>query len=131
MTRPNGALPRGLRAMRKRVKHVHPLVASTALDIIMASYESLMSDNIDYELHKRGCAEVLGREATAKELEQLYLERNWGKGVGAARATLARMLAPGTSPGLDDAARMSIHEALVLDGSLAMGRKGRTQWGVN
>ena len=114
--------------MRRRVKHVHPMVASTAVEIIMASYEELMKDNRLYAMLKAEAEEKLGHAPNANECQQHWLERNWGKGVDAARATLAQMLAPGMSPGLDDAARESIHEALVLDHSLKMGRKGKEQF---
>ncbi len=113
--------------MKRRVKHCHPMVASTAVEIIMASYEALMSHNEHYKIFKEGCKSKLGRDATTKELEQMYLEHNWGKGVPAARATLARMLDPANSPGLDEDARISIHDALVLDKSLQMGR-GTDMW---
>ena len=118
----------GLKLMRKRVKHVHPLVASTALEIVMESYDALMHHNEHYRIFKEGCEKVLGHQPNSKELEQLYLERNWGKGVEAARATLAQMLASGVSPGLDSEAKERIHEALVLDNSLQMGRKGQDQF---
>ena len=110
------------------MKHVHPLVASTAVDIIMASFETLMGDNRLFSMLKSEAEEKLRREATPRELEQHWLERNWGKGVEAARATLARMLDPAASPGLDNDARERIHVALVLDNSLQMGRKGREEF---
>lgn len=118
----------GYKKIRKRVRHCHPLVASTAIDIVMASFEVLMSDNLHYAMLKNEARDKLGREATSKELEQHWLERNWGKGVEAARHTLARMLDPAASPGLDNEARERIHEALILDASLRMGRRGQDQF---
>lgn len=106
------------RKRNRRLKHVHPMVADTAASIIMESYDALM--------HHDGHWAAFTKQfegATAKELEQIYLEHNWGKGVEAARVTLARMLDPANSPGLDEEGRMKIHEALILDRSLMMGRR--------
>jgi hypothetical protein len=108
---------RALRGAKRRVKHCHPLVADAAVGIIMESYEGLMHHNEHWEAFKRQFP-----EATAKELEQIYLEHNWGKGVEAARVVLARMLDPAAAPGIDEASRERIHEALILDRSLQMGR---------
>jgi hypothetical protein len=102
----------------ERRKHVHPLVASTAAEIVMSSYDALMHHNEHWMKFKAQFP-----TASSKELEEIYLRHNWGKGVEAARHTLARMLDPANSPGLDENARMSIHEALILDRSLKMGRK--------
>lgn len=108
---------------RRRLQHVHPVVADAAVGIIMESYDALMHHNEHWAAFKRQFP-----DATSKELEQIYLEHNWGKGVEAARVTLARMLDPVNSPGLDDKARETIHEALVLDQSLMMGRHGKDSW---
>lgn len=102
----------------RRVKHVHPMIANVAVEIIMESYDALMHHNEHWDAFKKQFG-----EATAKDLEQIYLEHNWGKGVKAARHTLARMLDPAMSGGLDDKARDAIHEALILDKSLQMGRR--------
>jgi len=106
------------RKRNRRLKHVHPMVADAAVDIIMESYDSLMHHNEHWAAFQ---GQFPG--ATPKELEQIYLEHNWGKGVEAARMTLARMLNPAMSPGLDDSSREKIHEALILDRSLMMGRR--------
>jgi len=98
------------------------------MEIVMASFEVLMRDNKLFSMLKSEAEEKLHREATPRELEQHWLERNWGKGVAAARATLARMLDPAASPGLDNDARERIHEALILDNSLQMGRRGQDQF---
>lgn len=102
----------------RRLKHVHPMVADTAVEIIMESYDALMHHNEHWAAFK---GQFPG--ANSKELEQIYLEHNWGKGVEAARHTLARMLDPAMSPGLGDKEREQIHEALILDRSLMMGRR--------
>jgi hypothetical protein len=106
------------RKRNRRLAHVHPMVADVAVSIVMESYDSLMHHNEHWAAFKGQFP-----EANSKELEQIYLEHNWGKGVEAARMTLARMLDPSMSPGLDEKAREEIHEALVLDRSLMMGRR--------
>lgn len=103
---------------KRRLASVHPMVAQTAVDIIMESYDALMHHDEHWHKFKGQFP-----DATRKELEQIYLEHNWGKGVEAARMTLARMLDPANSPGLGDKEREQIHEALVLDRSLMMGRR--------
>jgi hypothetical protein len=112
------AAARLARKRNRRLKHVHPMVADVAVEIIMESYDALMHHNEHWAAFKRQF-----EGATSKELEQIYLEHNWGKGVEAARVTLARMLDPKISPSLGEAERSSIHEALVLDRSLMMGRR--------
>jgi hypothetical protein len=101
----------------RRLRHVHPMVADAAVGIIMESYDALMHHNEHWAAFKRQFP-----EATAKELEQIYLEHNWGKGVEAARVVLARMLDPAAAPNIDEESRERIHEALILDRSLQMGR---------
>jgi len=106
------------RKRNRRLKHVHPMVADAAVGIIMESYDALMHHNEHWAAFKRQFP-----DATAKELEQIYLEHNWGKGVEAARVVLARMLDPAAAPGIDEESREKIHEALILDRSLQMGRR--------
>lgn len=108
---------------RRRLQHVHPVVADAAVGIIMESYDALMHHDAHWHAFKRQFP-----DATSKELEQIYLEHNWGKGVEAARVTLARMLDSSNSPNLTNQERETIHEALVLDQSLQMGRHGNNAW---
>jgi hypothetical protein len=112
------SMTRLARKRNRRLKHVHPLVAATAVDIVMESYDALMHHNEHWSAFK-----MQFPDATSKELEQIYLEFNWGKGVQAAREMLARMLDPKVSPSIDEKAREQIHEALILDRSLVMGRR--------
>jgi len=105
------------KGMKKRIKAVHPVIANAAYGIVMESYESLMHHNEHWAAFKR---QFPGRNG--RELEQIYLEWNWAKGVEAARQTLARMLDPAVSPSLSNEERVKIHEALVMDKSLQMGR---------
>lgn len=118
-----GSIDRLARKRAKRLQHVHPVVADAAVGIIMESYDALMHHDAHWHAFKRQFP-----DATSKELEQIYLEHNWGKGVEAARVTLARMLDPANSPSLSEAERSTIHEALVLDNSLQMGRHGKDSW---
>ena len=102
--------------MTKRFRHAHPLVAKVAREIVGAMYAPLMQDNALYDLWKKqnpGC--------TSKQLEERFIAKNWGKGVEGARATLATML----SRPIDNREKEIIHEALVLDASLRMGRGPR------
>jgi hypothetical protein len=56
--------------------------------------------------------------ANAKQLEDAFVAKYYGSMVQSARATLAGML----SLPYDDAFKQRIHEALILDGSLKLGR---------
>ena len=103
---------------RKRVRHVHPMVADAAVAIVMESYDALMHHDANWAFWK---AQHPG--ANAKKLEAAYLDHNWGKAVSAAREALARCLVPSLAPALSENDRERIHEALVLDASLKMGRK--------
>jgi hypothetical protein len=118
MSEHNNPASRLARKRNRRLKHVHPMVADTAAGIIMESYDALMHHNEHWRAFKAQFP-----DATAKELEQIYLEHNWGKGVEAARTVLARMLDPAAAPGIDEESREKIHEALILDRSLQMGRR--------
>ena len=113
---------RGKAMMQRRLKHVHPMVANMAIDRIMFVYDQVMSNDALWKTWKEAHPGY-----TPKQLENAFLERNWGKAVEDARATLAAMLNPATSPSLDEEARIGIHEALVLDASLKMGRPQRSR----
>lgn len=110
-------------ARRKRLKrlHCHPTVAKVAMEIVMESYDALMHHDEHWHAFKAQFP-----DKTSGELEQIYLDWNWGKGVDAARHTLARMLDPAVCPALTDKDRNDIHEALILDKSLMLGRE--TNW---
>jgi hypothetical protein len=103
---------------RKRVRHCHPMIADAALAIVMESYDALMHDDFCWASWK---AQHPG--ASSKKLEDAYLAYNWGKAVEAAREALTRALNPALAPALSEEDRVKIHEALVLDASLKMGRR--------
>ena len=110
----------GYRRMRKRMAHVHPMIAEAALEIIMVEFDNLMHDDHWWKMWKIECDST-----NMKVLETKWLEKHWLKGVEAARTHLARMLDPAVSPSLDETQRSCIHEALILDASLRMGRVQR------
>jgi hypothetical protein len=93
--------------------HVHELVAATAKDMAHELYDTLMQDNVWYDAWKK---QNFGASVSA--LESRFVNKNWGKLVNQARATLAHMLTC-TS---DEHLRETIYEALQLDQSLIRGR---------
>lgn len=94
--------------------HCHKQIAKTAKGLAEASYEELMSDNMLYEIWwKRNPG------ASAKTLRTLFVARNWGKYIPAARATLTLLL----SEPIDEGLKEEIMEALVLDSTLIRGRQ--------
>lgn len=88
----------------------HRQVASVAREAAGALFESMMSNNEVWQAWQEqnpGCSR--------RQLELRFVSRFAPDCVPFARATLAHML---TLPGLDDDAKMCIHEALVLDSQL-------------
>ena len=100
--------------LRKPV-HAHNLVAETARELCLATYESLMGDNAIRSEWKRthpGMGELGLQAAFVRKYLRGY--------IGGARATLATML---NGP-YDEGLKARIHEALVLDNTLVRGRHG-------
>lgn len=95
----------------------HKQIASVAREAAGQLFESMMSNDeiwSAWQEQNPGC--------TRHQLELRFISRFAPDCVPFARATLAHML---TLPGLDDATKMCIHEALVLDSQLP-GRTSRS-----
>lgn len=93
--------------------HCHKLVAKIAREAAGELYEKVMSDNLVRAEWKRQ-----NPECTDKQLESRFIEKNWDKCLGFARATLATML---TQP-IEEGLKSDIMEALILDSTLTRGR---------
>lgn len=94
--------------------HVHKEVAAVAREAAAELYETVMADNLVRAEWKR--QNPGADEAT---LLARFVERNWGKCIPFARATMARLL----TTNLDTATKDRIMKALSLDSSLMRGRK--------
>ena len=103
------------RGERRQIdKHVHELVAKTAVSIGHEIYELLMKKNEWYDEWKRQNPGVSG-----KTLEERFVARTYGNLIEQARATLAHML---SLPSTDPSTKERIYESLLLDKTLTRGR---------
>ncbi len=94
--------------------HIHLKVADVAKEMAHLLYETMMGDNVWYSAWK-----AANPNYNAKKLEAKFVEKNWPRMVGQARATLAGMLADKSYP---ETMKEEIFEALCLDSSLKLGR---------
>ena len=104
--------------MAKTGAHVHKQIASVARAAAAELYDVVMENNEVFSEWKRQHP-----GASAKGLLAAFVERNWGRCIPMARATMARLL---ESPTLDDAVKMEIMEVLELDSTLKKGRTNPT-----
>jgi hypothetical protein len=102
------------RQQQKKVSHAHYRIADTAKAAAHEHWDVLAMDNEFYDRWVKAYP-----DKTAKQLEDRFVELNWGKYIPFARATLASLLA---TP-IDEELKREIHEALVLDNTLVAGRK--------
>lgn len=98
--------------------HAHVLVAQTARDLCLASYENIVFNNALYDAWKKQNPQC----TTTKELELAFVAKYVESYIDVARATLAHML---TLPG-DEGLKETISDALILDKTLAKGRLNKT-----
>ena len=98
----------------RKIAHVHRDVAEVAKEAAGELYELVMSENRVYALW-RAQHPGMGDKA----LRRAFVERNWGRCIPMARATMARLLA---QPTIDPETKERIMEALELDASLIKGR---------
>jgi hypothetical protein len=104
---PKMMVPRG-------TKMAHNMVAETAKGIAGNLYETLMGNDEYWAAWQRQ-----NPDCSRKELERRFIEKNWFKCVGAARATLVGLLHGPLREDLKD----EIIDALSKDASLP-GRSG-------
>ncbi len=95
--------------------HCHVMVREFAREAAGQLYEKVMGDNRVFAEWKRQNPNL-----NAKQLETRFVERNWGKCLDFARATMAAMLRGPYPEHLKD----QILDALIKDGSLNRGRRG-------
>ncbi|HKU51988.1 MAG TPA: hypothetical protein VJQ25_05945 [Nitrospira sp.] len=94
--------------------HVHLKVANIAKEMAGELYETMMGDNEWYDSWKKRWPNFNSRKLEAK-----FIEKNWPRLVGQARATLAGML---TNPAYPEGMKEDIFTALCQDSSLKLGR---------
>jgi hypothetical protein len=95
--------------------HCHKVVAKVAREAAGELYERLMGEQQFYDPWREQNPGL-----SPKQLESRFIEKNWGKCIDFARATLACMLG---RPDVPEALKEDIMEALVLDASLIRGRQ--------
>lgn len=93
----------------------HKLVRSIAQEACGNLYEVVMSRNDIHAEWKRQNPQC----TTAKQLESLFIVKNWPQCIEFARATMAMML--GRSD-ISDHMKHEIYEALILDNKIPVGR---------
>lgn len=91
----------------------HKLIRKVAQEAAGQLYETVMGDNKVFAEWKRQ-----NPEASIKELEKLFIKKNWPKCIPYARSTLALML---RGP-LPDHLKEDIVDALAKDQTLRLGR---------
>lgn len=101
------------------MKACHKYVAGVAREAAGQLYEQLMKDDLLWKMWRQQ-NEGLSDEA----LERRFIEKNWGKCIDFARATMGHML---SRPDIDQKLKDEIYEALQLDSSLPVGRYGRSE----
>lgn len=92
----------------------HKAIRKVAQEAAGQLYETLMADNVVFEEWKKqnpGLSE--------KALETRFITKNWGRCIEFARATLGSLLG---RPDISDEVKREIHEVLVLDAQLRVGR---------
>lgn len=93
--------------------HAHYLVAETARELTLATYEATMSNNdvrAEWKRRHPGMGEL--------GLQAAFIKRYIGAHLAPARTTLGLML----RGSLDEKQKELIHQALVLDNTLVRGR---------
>jgi hypothetical protein len=98
---------------RFNVAHAHEEVTEVAKALAHELYDAVMRDDILYKEWKRQHPGF-----NSKHLEMAFVKKQYSKCIPAARATLALML----TGSYDEAFKAKVHEALVLDKSLILGR---------
>lgn len=97
----------------RKVSFVHVQVKKTAIGLCEQNYDELMSNDWVYKTWKEQHPGM-----GAKGLRKVFVDKNWGRYIPAARATLALLL---RSP-IDDALKEEIVQVLVEDSTLIESR---------
>lgn len=94
--------------------HAHPMIAQLANEMAHELYDTMMEDNLWYEMWKFQNTGI----TSAQALESRFVRKNIEKLLPQARATLAGMLATNIPEELKE----QIHNALVMDKTLVAKR---------
>ena len=90
------------------------MTASIAKAAAGELYDSLMADNRMYEMWQSQCPGL-----NAKAMEQKFINKNWGRCIDFARATMIEMLARAD---IAQAVKDEIYEVLLLENTLPVGK---------
>ena len=93
---------------------VHREVMKVARAAAGEHYEVLMKDNLLFTTWQKK-----NPGKTPKQLESIFIEKTWPMYIRFARTTMTLLL---SRPDVDEKTKEQIHEALVLDKSLTIGR---------
>lgn len=97
----------------EKISHCHVQIRKTAIGLAEQNYDELMSSDWIYKEWKRQHPGM-----PARALRKLFVDKNWGRYVPAARAMLAALLRNPIDPALGE----EIMEVLMLDSTLIRGR---------
>lgn len=93
----------------------------TVRDVAQAAcgelYDTLMGDNLMYEMWRKQNPQLSG-----KQLETRFIAKNWAKCIPFARATLAHML---SRPDVDEKVKEQIHDVLIKESTIPVGGRSR------
>lgn len=95
--------------------HCHKQVRDIAMAIAGELYERLMGDDRFWKMWQNQ-----NPGATRKEMEDRFIDMNWGRCIGQARKALVMML---KDPSISEEAKWQVMDVLERDASLTRGRK--------
>lgn len=95
--------------------HCHRQVMDIAKALAGEMYEMLMGNDMFWRIWKKQ-----NPDATRKQLEERFIERNWGRFIGEARKALVMML---KDPSISETAKDQVVDVLEKDDSLIRGRQ--------
>lgn len=96
------------------VAHCHRQVRDIAKALAGEMYEMLMGNDEFWKVWREQ-----NQDATRKQLEDRFIERNWGRFIGEARKALVMML---RDPTISETAKEQVVDVLEKDASLMRGR---------
>ena len=95
----------------------HKLVAETAKAMAAELFEHAMQNNARFRAWREVC------DAPTEAIRKRYVQMAYPKLIEQARATLAKLL----TTNMDESLKRQIHDALIADNMLRIGRRARGQ----
>lgn len=101
----------GIKPAHRQVSHCHKLIADTAKGLAQVLWEELMKNDKVWAQHREAHPGL-----TTGQMERKFVDKMWPQLLAQARATLAAMLAPGST--ISDDMKEDIMDALTRDRTL-------------